>query len=135
MNGPPIPAEPPRLPDAAYSRMALVLRVGLGTAVVLLLGALFGYFALHPGARWSASAPNLARQYLSVPALLGGLGAGNPVAYLTLGLLVLVATPIVRVLSGLYYFERNGEATMTSIALAVFLMLLFGLFVLGPLVR
>lgn len=124
-----------RLPDEAYARMALVLRIGLGAALALFLGAMAAYLIHHPHATYAASEANPSQGLLSLPGLAGGLVAGSPVAYLTLAVLVLVATPIVRVLSGLYYFQRAGERTIAAIALAVFLLLLFGLFVLGPLVR
>jgi uncharacterized membrane protein len=73
--------------------------------------------------------------YLSFPGLGSGLASGAVEAFLTLGLVVLVATPIVRVLSGFYYFRRGGERAMTMITLVVLVMLLVGLLVIGPLVR
>ena len=132
------PTPPPsreRIPEEAYARMAVVLRVGLALSLLVFLSALTAYLALHPHAAWTSSASDVWRPYLSFLGLLGGLRAGSPVAYLTLGILLLVATPLVRVLSGLYYFEKGGERAMAGIALTVFLLLLFGLFVLGPLIR
>jgi uncharacterized membrane protein len=132
---PAIPPVPERLPDSAYRRMALVLRVGLALALAVFLGSLAVYLTIHPGAAWESSAPVPSLPYLSADGLLHGLATGSPIAFLTLGILLLVATPIARVLSGFYYFRRGGERTMTAIALTVFLLLLFGLFVLGPLIR
>jgi len=129
-------AEVHRLPDEAYVRMTLVLRVGLGVAVAILLGGIVAYVLANPGAS-SANvlAHNPILSYLSVPGLGSGLAAGSIGAVLTLGLIVLVATPIVRVVSGLYYFRRVGERAMTAISFAVLVLLLLGLLVIGPFIR
>ncbi len=110
---PPDTSTPPSvkpLPDEAYVRMTLVLRVGLGLSLAILAGGLVAYLVAYPGA---TSATVLSRnpilQYLSFPGLFSGLASGSVEAFLTLGLVVLVATPIVRVLSGFYYFRR-GES-------------------------
>jgi len=54
---------------------------------------------------------------------------------LALGLIVPVATPIVRVAWGLYYFRQDHERAMTGIALVVLVLLLLGALVIGPLIR
>jgi uncharacterized membrane protein len=124
------------LPPEAYVRMTLVLRVGLGLSLAILIGSLGAYIVTHPGATsGSVLSTNPILGYLSFPGLGSGLASGSVEAFLTLGLVVLVATPLVRVLSGFYYFRQGGERTMTAITLAVLAMLLFGLLVIGPLVR
>ncbi len=124
------------LPPTAYGRMALVLRVGLLSSLGILVVALVAYHLRHPGVDSSQIlANNPILGYLTASGFLGGLAAGEPTAYLTLGLVVLVATPIVRVVSGCYYFTRNGERSLSAVTLAVTVLLLFGLLVLGPLVR
>ena len=124
------------LPPDAYLRMALVLRVGLGVALALLGGGLVAYVVAHPGASSSTIlAQNPILSYLSFGGLGSGLASGSIEAYLTLGLVALVATPIIRVLSGIYYFRRAGERSMTAITFAVLVLLLVGLLVIGPYVR
>jgi len=124
------------LPPEAYVRMTLVLRVGLGLSLAILIGGLAAYILVHPGATSeSVLSTNPILGYLSFPGLGSGLASGAVEAFLTLGLVVLVATPIVRVLSGFYYFRRAGERAMTMITLVVLVMLLVGLLVIGPLVR
>ena len=124
------------LPPEAYTRMTLVLRLGLGIALVLLAGGLLVYLAGNPRASSSSvESNNPILGYLTVPGLASGLAAGSATAILTLGLLVLVATPILRVVSGLYYFGRTGERAMTAIVLTVLVLLLLGLLVIGPLLR
>lgn len=131
-------AAPPvrRLPAEAYARMATVLRLGLGLALAILGVGLVAHVVAYPNESSSSTlSSNPILPYLSVPGLASGLAAGSVDAFLTLGLLVLVATPIVRVLSGFYYFRRGGERAMTAITLVVFAMLMLGILVIGPLVR
>ena len=124
------------LPPESYVRMAFVLRVGLGAALAILGGSLVGYLLVHPGESSSSIlSANPILGYLSLQGLAAGLASGSLPAFLTLGLAVLVATPIVRVLSGFYYFRRAGERTMSAITMSVMLLILVGIFVIGPLVH
>jgi uncharacterized membrane protein len=125
-----------RLPPQAYSRMTLVLRVGLLSSLAVLAVASGIYLAEEPSATSQGTiGSNPALQYLSLNGLETGLASGSPAAYLTLGVLILVATPVARVLSGFYYFERGGERIMAGLTITVFVLLLMGLLVIGPLVR
>ena len=131
---PAVPLRP--LPPEAYRRMALVLRVGLGAALAILLGGIVAYLILHGSEPYgNAVSANPILNYLSVPGLLGGLASGHIEAYLTLGLLVLVATPLVRVASGFYYFARGHERWMAVITFTVLVLLMLGILVLGPLIH
>jgi uncharacterized membrane protein len=126
----------PELPSAAYRRTAIVLRVGLGISLSMLVLALVAYLVENPGASLTSTVTvNPIVGYLTAGGLAHGLAAGAPAAFLTLGIYVLVATPVVRVLTGCYYFERGRERTMTLVTLSVLILLLVGLFVLGPLIR
>jgi len=124
-----------RIPDAAYARMALLLRVGLAASLIAIVAAIAAYLTLHPQSVWTASEANPAGEYLSLDGLARGLASGSPVAFLTLGILILVATPILRVVTGLYYFGRHGERSIATIAAVVLALLLLGILVLGPLIR
>jgi uncharacterized membrane protein len=129
-------APDPTLPPSAYARMAGVLRVGLGISLGLLVVSLVAYLGTHSSESAAhAIATNPILSFLSAGGLAQGLATGNVAAYLTLGLLALVATPIVRVASGFYYFRRGGERGLATITFVVLILLLFGLLVLGPLVR
>ena len=124
------------LPPEAYVRMTLVLRVGLGVALAILGGGIVAYILANPNTTSSdVLSGNPILSYLSFPGLGSGLASGSIGAVLTLGLVALLATPIVRVVSGMYYFRRAGERTMTAITLAVLVMLLLGLLIIGPHVR
>jgi len=113
-----------------------VLRVGLGLSLAILGGGIVAYVVMNPGVSSSSVlSGNPISSYLTFPGLLSGLASGSIGAILTLGLIVLVATPIVRVVSGLYYFRKVGERAMTAITFAVLVLLLLGLLFIGPHVR
>jgi len=134
--GPGSPLDHHPLPDEAYQRMTLVLRVGLGAALAILAGGVLAYLLEHPGASSSSIlGSNPILNYLSFRGLASGLATGSVGAVLTLGLIVLVATPIVRVASGLYYFRQGHERAMAGIAFVVLVLLLLGVLVIGPLIR
>lgn len=141
MSGTPIsttgaPIEVHDLPAAAYRSMARLLRVGLAVSLLVLLGSVVAFVLKYPHATISSIlAENPIQGYLTLPGLAQGLAAGAPEAYLTVGLLVLVATPIARVLCGLYWFQRNGEVAIARVTLVVLLLLLAGLLLLGPIIR
>ena len=133
---PPEPARRPPLPPEAYRRMTLVLRIGLVLALVILGSGLVVYVGMNPGIAWSTVvSTNPILNYLSFPGLGSGISSGSVPAVLTLGLIVLVATPIVRVVSGFYYFRKVGERAMAGISFAVLLLLLVGILFIGPHVR
>ncbi len=126
----------PTLPDTEYRWMSALLRGGLLTSLVLLVGALLAYALIHPDLTLAqAIGANPILRFLELPGLGSGLASGDPAAYLTLGLIVLVATPILRVASGFYYFRHGHERGMEAITLTVLALLLFGLLVLGPVIR
>lgn len=121
------------LSPEAYTRMTLVLRAGLGLSVAILLGALVAYLVTHPNATSQAVlAANPILGYLSPGGLVRGLTNGHREAFLTLGLLVLLATPILRVATGAYYFYKDGEREMAAITTTVFVLLIVGLVLIGP---
>lgn len=63
----------------------------------------------------------------SLPSLIDGLRHGRPLAILSLGLLVLVATPVLRVASSIVLFFRQRDFLYTGICTFVLLMLLLGM--------
>lgn len=139
MNAVPSASEdrgPGDLPAEAYARMAAVLRVGLLAAVALLAASLAALLVRSAGSAAGAwVSDNPLTRYLDVRGLAHGLAAGTPEAYLTLGALVLIATPVVRVVTGTYSFFRHGEVRMGGLTATVLALLLIGLLVVGPLVR
>ena len=131
MTDPPVP--PPPLPPDAYRQMARLLRSGLLLAGVILAVALGVFVYRHSG----ESLPHILEAnpiagFLTLSGLVAGLGGGHSQAYLTVGIIVLVATPLARVAMGAYYFERAGDRALGRIAIIVLILLLAGILVLGP---
>jgi uncharacterized membrane protein len=124
---------PQPLPLRAYQNMAIVLRTGLLLTVILFVSGLALFFVVHPGESLSTlfSSKSFLR-FLDPGALFNGLGHGDPAAILTLGMLVLVATPMARVLTGMIYFHEHGELDMSLVTLVVLTLLLVGALLLGP---
>ena len=101
---------PSTLPDSEYRGMELLLRGGLLASLSLLVVALVAYAVTHSAltvARAIAANPILG--FLGALGLFQGLSRGDPAAFLTLGLIVLVATPILRVAAGFYYSGGAGS--------------------------
>jgi uncharacterized membrane protein len=116
--------------------MTRLLRAGLLLALTTLAIFVLAYVLGNPTESWSqVISQNPVRMYLSASGLATGLFRLQVEAYLTLGVLFLIATPVARVLAGAFIFHANGERTMTRVTLAVLAMLLIGLFLVGPLVR
>ncbi len=133
--GPPPSASPaePALPDRVYLSMARLLRTGLIVSVVLLVASLAALLVRsHAAASGPWVSSNPVGKYLGLGDLARGLVAGTPEAYLTIGVLALIATPVLRVASGTVAFLRHGDRKLGEITLVVLALLLLGLFVLGP---
>ncbi len=124
------------LPPDAYRDMTRILRAGLITALVILSGGVIAYLVENGSLSFGEMvAKNPILSYLGLDSLARGLSTGQPEAFLTLGVLVLVATPIARVLTGMYFFARNREREMAIVAMTVAILLFVGVLVIGPFLR
>jgi uncharacterized membrane protein len=140
---PPVPprtdtgaAHPHELGPEVFVTMTRLLRAGLLLALTTLAIFAVVYVIGNPSEDSAqVLSNNPVRMYLTASGLASGLLHLQVEAYLTLGVLFLIATPVARVLAGAFIFRANRERTMTGITLAVFAMLLIGLFLVGPLVR
>jgi len=114
-----------------------VLRYGVVlSSVVVATGLVLMLLALPPGAPASLQgmlASNFGLPTLSPSKLLGGIAAGNSVSILELGTLILLATPLARVVASVLLFMKERDALYVGITLLVLVMLLFAIFVVGPL--
>lgn len=97
--------------------MRWTLLAGVATSVAVMLVGLVLAVAAGDGLPHGA-----------VPAarLPGALAGGDAAAWLTLGLLVLVATPFVRVLGSLVAFAREGDRRYVLVTAAVFAVMCVG---------
>ncbi|MCI4324572.1 MAG: DUF1634 domain-containing protein [Thermoplasmata archaeon] len=111
------PPEPPGLRDA----VGHLLRVGvLVSGIFLFVGFLLAVLRGTAGIAGSVGA-------LPLRGLVGALGAGDPWAYLFVGVAVLAATPVIRVALALESFARVRDRPYVLITGFVLLVLLSSL--------
>lgn len=99
------------------ARIARILEVGTRTAVALLvIGSVL--LAVDGTSPLAAGWPPL-----DVASLPAGLVALEPAAFLWLGLIVTVATPLARVAASTWSFGRAGEPRMAGLGAAVLVVI------------
>lgn len=119
---------------AMESGIAGVLRAGVAASFVLIVAGTVVSFIHHPDYLRSLVAlerltrPGIAPHSLAQVA--AGLAAGRGQAIVALGLLLLLATPVVRVALSLALFLRDGDRTFAGLTIVV-LALLFVSLALG----
>jgi uncharacterized membrane protein len=99
--------------DPIERTVSRILGIGIGAAVALMLAGVV--LALVGG-------EGLPDHVVSLAGLVSGLAEPDPAAYLSLGLLVLVATPFVRVAGSLVAFALEKDrryVLVTAVVLAV----------------
>jgi uncharacterized membrane protein len=77
-------------------------------------------------------AMNYGKPTLDLSQLLSGVASANPVYVIELGLIVLLATPVARVAASVLMYAMEKDKMYVAITLFVLIVLLFGLFVVGP---
>ena len=115
--------------------IAQLLRAGVLTAALVVIGGAIPYLASNPRARadyhtYHGEAPELR----TVHGIVHSAFSGSPLAIMQLGLLLLIATPIARVVFSVFAFAREGDrmyVAFTLIVLAVLLYSLFGAFLIA----
>jgi uncharacterized membrane protein len=75
---------------------------------------------------------NYGRPTVNVFAFGSGLASLNPINIIELGLLILLATPIVRVASSIVLFTAERDRNYVVLTLFVLVVLLFAIFIVGP---
>jgi uncharacterized membrane protein len=75
---------------------------------------------------------NYGKPTLDLGTLLSGAASGSPLFVLQLGLLILLATPVVRVITSIILFAAERDGKYVLITLIVFGILLFSILVVGP---
>lgn len=119
-----------------YDAVSKVLRYGtILSAIVLALGLaglLLNEPAEVPRTVQSMLSSGFGAPTLDPAALMSGLASGSPLNVLEVGTLVLLATPLSRVAASVVLFAKEKDRTYVAITLLVLTMLLFAIFVLGP---
>jgi len=103
--------------DAVERTVRWVLLAGVGMSVALMSAGLV--LGLLDGSAFP-------RAVAPLGGLLRGLAALEPGAYLSLGLIVLVATPFVRVVGSLIAFAREPDVRFVLVTAAVFVVMCLG---------
>jgi uncharacterized membrane protein len=114
-----------------------ILRYGVAlSSIVVAAGLVLMLLAPPPGIPETLQgtiAANFGRPTISPSGLVAGIAQGSAVGVLQLGMLILIATPIVRVAASALLFLRERDMLYVGITTLVLAMLLFALFVVGPL--
>jgi uncharacterized membrane protein len=115
--------------------IAQLLRAGVLAAALVVIGGAVPYLGFHPRARVSyRSFHSEPVQLKTVHGVVAAAFSGNVLAIMQLGLLILIATPIARVLFSVFAFAVEGDRMyvfFTLIVLAVLLYSLFGSFLIA----
>jgi uncharacterized membrane protein len=107
-----------------YSNVNLILRIGAYSAfIILILGMVLFLFTAPDTIEDRMLLP------LSVNELLSSISGFQPRGLINIGLLVLMFTPLLRVITALISFLRLKDSKYSLISLGVFLILLSGLIV------
>lgn len=119
--------------DVEDARMELVmgrlLQGGVLLAAVVVLAGGIAYLFAHAGERTNYGVYVARPLGLRHPwALLKGIASGDASSIIQLGILLLVATPIGRVIFAVIAFVREGDRLYTVVSLTVLAVLLFGMF-------
>ncbi len=110
-----------------YGVLASAILIGLGIAI-LFLNTPPGF----PSTTSQLLAANYGKPTLDPTQLLTGVVNANPVYIIELGLIVLLATPVARVAASVLMYAVEKDKMYVAITLFVLIVLLFGLFVIGP---
>jgi uncharacterized protein len=106
--------------------ISAVLRGGVLLSVAVILGGISYFYALRfAGALPHPTFPD------TLQAVVAGLADGNPLAIVVLGLLILLATPVVRVAVSIAAFAIEEDRTYVIITTLVLAILLFSIFGVG----
>lgn len=117
-------------------RLGRLLQVGVVVAAAFFAVGAVDYVLRHPHTGLVAAVnANPISNYLSLEGLYNGLVTGHAQPIIVLGLLVLVATTVLRVAISAAYFAGRGERESAALGAAVTGLLVVGLLVIGPLLR
>jgi len=125
-----MPPSPKRWTDQFVEQIVgNLLRAGVITAAVLVLLGGIRYLVEHS---WDQAGHHVfagePAQLRSPIAIVEGALAFNDLSLIQLGLLVLIATPVARVVFSVYAFARDHDLTYVLITLIVLAVLLYSLF-------
>jgi len=113
--------------------IGVLLKTGVITAALVVLGGGILYLVRHgtalPDYRVFSGEPD---EFKSVSGIIFGVWSIRARAWIQLGLLILIATPVARVAFSIAAFAYQRDRTYTFITLIVFVVLIYSLFFGGP---
>lgn len=98
---------------------------------VLVAGMLSSMILLCAGLLWYAVAPSGSEVTLGPVEAVEAVLEGDPIGLIDLGILFLIATPLLRILTTMAVFAQGGEWRFTLVSLAVLIVILFAILVKG----
>lgn len=128
-------AAAPATVGAVETAISAVLRVGVVTSLSLVVAGLLLDLVRHPARQSSAAVgsrlvTSAARYPHSFGAIFSGVAHGSGVAIMSLGLILLVATPVARVAVSVFAFAHSRDPVFVAVT-AFVLAVLVGSFALG----
>jgi uncharacterized membrane protein len=121
-------------PEAMSGVIGNILRFGvLLSAAIIVVGTVVlvaedGYSGVASALTYYPSIPHDGLE-VSFTGLLAGLGAFQPLSIIELGILVLLATPVSRVMASVFLFAAEGDRLYVYITGVVLTVLLFSMLV------
>ncbi len=126
----------PTFPPSAYQRVSTLLRAGvIGFFILATIGMVSGLVRNPSATVGSLVSSNPSAEYGSVGTYLDhlfGLG-GN--AIILLGIFLMIAVTVGRVVYAAIDFYRGRERILAALSVTVVLLLVVGLFLVGPSIR
>lgn len=122
-------------PDSMNAVVGNVLRYGvLISGLVIIIGVLrlAGVIAYSDTSNYLAYNPGVVPHGafdISLQGLIGGLGAFDPVSLIEFGVILLIATPVSRVLISVFLFGAEGDRLYVLVTTIVLILLLFSMLV------
>jgi uncharacterized membrane protein len=113
-----------------YGVIASFIVVALGSALLFLEGQT-GYYPMGSAEQLFDSQN---RFLIGLGPLIQGVASARPYAIIDLGLVVLVATPVARVVISVFLFMAEKRYAFVAITATVLAILLLSMFVVAPLV-
>ncbi|HVB95641.1 MAG TPA: DUF1634 domain-containing protein [Nitrososphaerales archaeon] len=113
-----------------YGVIASFIVVALGSALLFLEGQT-GYYPMGSAEQLFDSQN---RALIGLAPLIQGVASAKPYAVIDLGLVVLLATPVARVLISVFLFMEEKSYAFVAITATVLAILLLSMFVVAPLV-
>jgi uncharacterized membrane protein len=108
--------------------VSLTLRIGVILSSAFVITGLVLYYLEHDKSVYNTS-------YYSISTLLQGLAAGRPEAIILVGVIILIATPVIRVLELGLDFVYKKDKLYVLLSFAVLTVMLIGILLVPRLIH